>query len=146
MNFIKQQDPRGCCVACVAMLTGLSYERVWRDQTKAFSPEEVLNFNPLTWSVYLSWLGFEFGFFYAEGLLLDLQVEFPLGVRYFCSVGLHENHPRSGLTNGHAIVLDEFGIVFDPLNDAPGVMPMEHYRVLPSKLLSVGSVLDRRLG
>ncbi len=43
MNFVKQQHERGCCVACAAMLTGRSYEDVWKDQLKAFgTPEEVL--------------------------------------------------------------------------------------------------------
>lgn len=145
MNFIKQQHTRGCCVACVAMLTGVSYEKVWRDQTSAFSGEEVLNFRPLTWSVYLSHLGFEYGYFYAEGWSLDMLIEIPRGLRYFCGVGLHEDHPKSHPDNTHAIVIDEDGTVFDPAHDAPGVMPIEHYRTLPKKLLLLGSVQDRRL-
>jgi hypothetical protein len=127
------------------MLTGVSYEKVWLDQTSAFSKEEVLNFSPLTWSVYLSYLGFEYGYFCAEGYDLDRLAGFPRGVRYFCGVGLDANHPKSDPDNTHAIVLDEDGTVFDPASDGPGALGLEYYRTTPRRLLLVASVQDRRL-
>jgi hypothetical protein len=146
MNFVKQQHERGCAVACAAMLTGVSYDKVWRDQTSGFSPEEVLSLRAMHWSFYLSHLGFEVGGLYIEdGALLDVTQSFPLGVPYLCGLGLAEEHVDSHPDNTHAIVIDENGVVFDPATDAPGIHPLSHYRTFPKKLLMVASVEDRRL-
>lgn len=112
---------------------------------KRFSPEQVLNFNPLTWSVYLSHLGFEYGYFSVDDSDLDQLVDIPPGLRYFCAVGLRENHPKVHPKNTHAVVLDECGIVFDPVKDAPGALPLEYYRTSPRRLLHLASVRDRGL-
>src|SRR5436305_11185492 len=85
MDFVKQQHPRGCCVACCAMLTGLTYDKVWNDQTSVFSAEEVLNLEVMHWSFYLSHLRFEVGRLYMEdGPLLRSISSLQQGVRYFC--------------------------------------------------------------
>jgi hypothetical protein len=128
------------------MLTGRSYEDVLNDQIRMVGDlDAALRLRLYDWRVYLSYLGFETGMYEAEGVLLDGIPEFPKGVRCLCGVGTDENHPKYSPDNSHAIILDETGIVFDPLVDAPGVHALEHYRIAPSKLLLVVSVHDRRL-
>jgi hypothetical protein len=128
------------------MLTGRSYEDVWADQVKAFgTPDEVLTLRFIDWRVYLNYMGFETGLYEAEGPLLEAIAQLPPGVRFFCSIGAVENHPKHGAQNTHAIVLDEKGVVFDPATDAPGTYSIEHYRTSPTKILVAVSVHDRRL-
>jgi hypothetical protein len=145
MEFVKQQHERGCCVACAAMLTGRSYEDVWKDQLKAFgTPEEVLQLRFIDWRVYLSCMGFETGMYEVEGPLFEAIQTLPKAIRFFCSIGTVENHPKNSPQNTHAIIVDENGLVFDPATDAPGTYPIEHYQASPKKVLLAVSVHDRR--
>jgi len=146
LKFVKQQHERGCCVACVAMLTGRSYEDVWNDQVKAFgTADEVLNLRFIDWRVYLNYMGFETGMYEAEGPLLQAIQQLPKSIRFFCSIGTVENHTKHSPRNTHTIVVDENGIVSDPATDAPGTYSVEHYQANPTKMLVAVSVHDRRL-
>jgi hypothetical protein len=129
------------------MLAGVSYEKVWEDQTSAFgSHEEVLSLSPLQWTLYLNYLGFECGFINPAGDLLRHVVGImPRGIPYFCGVGLEESHSQSGPENTHAIVIDADGTIFDPLMDRPGVSHLGHYLTSPKTILTMTSVQDRRL-
>jgi hypothetical protein len=146
VNFVRQQHERGCGVACVAMLSGTTYEKVWQDQTSRFTPDEVLHFRTIQWSVYLNYLGFEVGFFGQEhGPILELLLQLnalPRGLRYWCVVGVPGD---SDADNAHGIVVDENGIVYDPATDTPGAFPLAYYTTPPKALLVVNSVEDRRL-
>jgi hypothetical protein len=146
MEFVKQKHDRGCCVACAAMLTGRSYDDVWHDQLNGFGTEEaVLGLRLIDWRVYLSHMGFETGMYEVEGSLLEAVKQLPKGVRFLCSIGLVEGHPKSDPHNTHAIILDETGVVFDPATDAPGTFSIQHYMTSPKTMLHAFSVHDRRL-
>jgi hypothetical protein len=147
MNLIKQKDDRGCCIACVAMLTDLTYEKIWRDQTGVWSPAQVLDFSPLEWTVYLNYLGFECDFVSIDGEAQEPLLDFlPIGVPYFCGIGLPIEHIKYDDRNAHAIVIDRNGKVLDPLQDDPGDLAFKDYRkaIFPQKVKTVFSVLDRR--
>jgi len=131
------------------MLAGLTYEKVWSDQTSGFTEDEVLNLSPIQWSLYLNYLGFEVGRIYAEEPLLSMVPSLPPGIRYLSASGRDENHPDYDETwdpkqNTHSIVIDESGIVFDPGEEAPGSRPLSYYQTYPMKLLFAASVEDRR--
>jgi hypothetical protein len=127
------------------MLTGRSYEDVWKDQVKAFgTPEEVLQLRFIDWTVYLSYMGFETGMYECEGPLFQAIQTLPKGIRFFCGIGTVEDHPKNSPQNTHAIVVDENGVVFDPATDDPGTYRIEHYQTSPMKLLHAVSVHDRR--
>lgn len=110
LTFVKQQHDRGCMVACVAMLTGRSYEGVLNDQIRmAGDLSGVFSLRFHDWRVYLSYLGFETGMYDAEGPLLDVTSELPKGVRFLCGIGTPEDHPKYLSGNSHVVVLDETG-------------------------------------
>lgn len=140
MNFVKQQDERGCCVACVAMLAGVAYETVWDDLRHTLSAEQILTAHVEFWLQYLEdRYGFDCTRDYWELDSLDNLGEIPKGTRYFCAYGLDDSHPKSDPLNTHAFVLDKDGTVFDPAQDEPGALPIEKYRIPPRKLLIVVS-------
>lgn len=141
MKFAKQENERGCCIACVAMLTGVSHESLWQELTTRFSPDEILCASVEFWLQYLEdRFGFDCTRDYWELSELDALANIPKGTRYFCAYGLVESHPKSDPFNTHAFVLDENGVVFDPVQESPNALPLEHYRTQPMKLLIVASV------
>ena len=111
------------------MLTGLTYDHVWEHQTRVWSPNRVLNFTPQEWIVYLNWLGFECDFISIDGEAQELMLDFlPLGLPYFCGIGLPLEHPKYGDDNAHALVITPTGRVWNPLEDIPGDLSFADFR------------------
>jgi hypothetical protein len=94
MNYVVQEDPKGCGIACVAMLSNRTYEEVRKVFLKKLSGDESVllkNGRGLTWQE-----------------IKDLLAYFRLPVMRLC------NTPCIVSLGRHFIVIDSNGNKMDP--------------------------------
>jgi hypothetical protein len=113
MRHTKQVDTYGCVVACGAMLTGKTYEQVKQDL------REVLH-GGVNDDAVLPYLYHE-GFFARKvtrfNLITQDVVEWP--PKPFAPVHWCRVLTKLDNTAAHAVLMDNEGIIYDPLLDGP---------------------------
>ena len=119
MRLISQVDPKGCGVACLAMVCEQSYEAVkgkvvpycWSVQFTHYDAFEYLNLHGFS---YQHW------YRHARFIVPKQDAIFPEREPWPIPTPLAESHIllTRGVEMGHWVAMDSFGEVFDPVRGA----------------------------
>lgn len=114
LQLVRQQDHKGCVLACMAMVTGQSYETVKEN----FGERLPRGFTHQTWGEYLTYRGYAIQQVFRYNAFENKPREpwplAPWADVHLCAVD-------AGCGDGsHLVVMNKGGSVYDPMKDTVG--------------------------